>query len=112
MLEASPVDAGPLGLEAVRQPRGHALCDPSLPRLFPAQVQHCIAAGAEDIRVEPRGLLHAASPERLKHREQHLLHEILRGGAVAEVTETVGADAIRVSLANASLRRGVHQTDP
>jgi hypothetical protein len=49
------------------------------------------------------------APERLQNYEQHLLHEILRGGAVPQMAKAVGADPVRIPLADGALVLGFHE---
>jgi hypothetical protein len=58
-----------------------------------AQIEDCHPAGAKDERGELFGVTEPAGPEGLNRVDKDILHEILGGAFIAQVAESVEADA-------------------
>src|SRR5262249_33904498 len=103
ILETPAIRPHPRRLEAERELQGNAFCDAPLPRLASSHIHHCVTTSAEYVGVEASRILDSTFSQRRKHGQQDMLHEILGGGGIAKMTESVGTDAIRVALTDASL---------
>lgn len=108
MLESKLVDSLPRRLVVVRQHCGRLLGDAPLPHLATAQVHGGVAAGAEDVRIQPRRLLDPAVAKRLQHREEYVLDQVLGGRFVTQMTQAVSPDPARVPGAHRALVLGLH----
>ena len=109
-VEARAISEGPRQFLAVGQRRRGCVRDPTLACVTAPHVHHHVATRPEDVGVQVVDLPHAAGPERLQNYEQHLLHKILRGGAVPQMAKAVGADPVRIPLADGALVLGFHET--
>ena len=109
LIEARAIGERPRQLVPVGQRSRGRVSDATLARVPAPDVHDHVAARSENVGVQVVDLFHAAGPERLQNYEQHLLHKILRGGAVPQMTKAVGADPIGVPLADGALVLGFHE---
>lgn len=100
MFEPPAIDADPVGLMPIGESLGRALDEPSTPRVGPPHVHDRVAAGPEDVGVEPIGVLDALVPQGLKHGQEDLLNQVLGCRVVAQMAQAVSANAVRVPMAD------------
>jgi hypothetical protein len=109
LIETRAIGERPRRFIALGQSGRGGVRDAALACFASAHVHHHVSARPKDVRVEVVELSNAAGAERLQNYEQDLLHEILGSGAVPQMAETIGADPIRVPLADGALLFGIHE---